>query len=60
MTRLNDILSGVISEFFNKSNSSPIKFFYNEDPMRASLEVSDPRQPTRLSPKLCDFLDIDD
>ena len=60
MTRLNDVLSGVISEFVNKSNSSPIKFFYNEDSLRASLEVSDPRLLTRLSPKLSEFLDIDD
>ena len=60
VARLNDILLGVISKFVNKSNSSPIKFFYNEDSMRASLEVSDPRLLTRLSPKLCDFLDIDD
>ena len=60
MTRLNDILPGEIRIFSTKATAAQSSFSYNEDPMRASLEVSDPRLPTRLSPKLCDFLDIDD
>ncbi|GFR60786.1 hypothetical protein ElyMa_003540100 [Elysia marginata] len=59
--RLNGALSRVIRKIKkNKSEETPIIFKYEEDSMRASLEVNDPAIMTRLSPKLCEFLDIED
>ncbi|GFO00936.1 lrr and pyd domains-containing protein 3-like protein [Plakobranchus ocellatus] len=58
--KLNIELSRIIRQLKSKSTEVPITFKYNEDSMRASPEVNDPTILCRLSPKLCEFLEIED